>query len=347
MNFKNWVKSWGVIGWAIFIFALLSSYMIYVYFDAFHDGYSDDFNKWGAFGSYFASITGLFAFLGVLYTVKQSNEQAKANEDRGIFFTMLDLYQKKADAVTYKKETGINVFKKIILEMTNRIIIYSIYNEILTNDNFDFSSDPIIYELELKIAESMGTPPINRTFELTINEKEIIINKMKDSIRFQLEYNELKEPTIYINNFEYYFTFSLDLMKFENSKGVLDVYNYKLMRKIADITYKENEQYLGQYFRNIYYLMDMISKFKEKEKYSKIFRAQLSKSELILLLYNAVSSQSSHRTVKLLIENDIFNNIESRDVILYDMQRSLRNIDIKNFISLLFQQYQNDINNVK
>lgn len=61
---KNFI-SIGCVLWSVAVLAIV---MLLVYFFQFGGNLSNDHRRWGEFGSYFASVTGLLAFLGVIYT---------------------------------------------------------------------------------------------------------------------------------------------------------------------------------------------------------------------------------------------------------------------------------------
>jgi hypothetical protein len=58
----------------------------------------------------------------------------------------------------------------------------------------------------------------------------------------------------------------------------------------------------------------MASEFHSPKNYSKIFRAQLSKYELVLLFFNSFGSLSTPKTRELYLNADLFNNLELKDV---------------------------------
>lgn len=73
--------------------------------------------------------------------------------------------------------------------------------------------------------------------------------------------------------------------------------------------YKEYNEIIGHYFRNIYHILKFIKKNSEKKEieidskfYTNILRAQLSNSELALLLLNALSKYGKDELLPLLIE---------------------------------------------
>jgi len=112
--------------------------MIGLYFCNFHEGFSNKDSSWSSFGSYFGSISSLLAFAGILYTIHHSDKRAKVTEqqirtqeERGVFFKMLELYQKQLDSVSYNGEKGTAVFLCMKEYIYNKINMYIIYNEII------------------------------------------------------------------------------------------------------------------------------------------------------------------------------------------------------------------------
>lgn len=89
---------------------------------------------------------------------------------------------------------------------------------------------------------------------------------------------------------------------------------YKAVRRAMDLVYESNKSGLGAYLRTIYYLLNLIRSFDERETLVKIFRAQLSREELVLLFFNAVSSKSNRDVIHLMVDNDMFNNLNLEDL---------------------------------
>ncbi len=84
--------------------------------------------------------------------------------------------------------------------------------------------------------------------------------------------------------------------------------------KAADHCFAPYKNQLGTYFRNAYYILEMTSEFNSPKNYSKIFRAQLSKYELVLLFFNSFGSLSTPKTRELYLNADLFNNLELKDI---------------------------------
>lgn len=111
---------------------------------------------------------------------------------------------------------------------------------------------------------------------------------------------------------------------------------YKAVRRAMDLVYESNKSGLGAYLRTIYYLLNLIRSFDERETLVKIFRAQLSREELVLLFFNAVSSKSNRDVIHLMVDNDMFNNLNLED--LYFVSGSTKDEKIKNIFSLFDEE---------
>jgi len=331
-NVISWIKNN-----MLFIFMCIvlftSVIMLALYFFFFHNNFSDNDISWANFGSYFASITGLLAFTGVLYTAWQSDRKAnkmelqvKTKDERDLFFKMLELYQKQINLVTSNpmasKETvsGNNAFKILIDEINSNIYIYAILEDITTNASETFNDDieQDIYS-KLKIKYKIVPPKDKATIlKIEIEKKQNYSNfeiPIIDSSYKDLS-NRIITKKIFSQNYAYI---------------------YKTMQYACDCVYKKYSFCLGQYFRSIYYLMEMIADSEESDTYFKIFRAQLSTRELCLLLYNAVSNQSSRKVVEYLVNHDIFNNIDSDEILIY--KKMGNDVRVETFIKNILDEY--------
>lgn len=109
--------------------------------------------------------------------------------------------------------------------------------------------------------------------------------------------------------------------------------------KAANHCFALYKNQLGAYFRNTYYILEMASEFNSPQNYSKIFRAQLSKHELVLLFFNSFSSLSTPKTRELYLNADLFNNLELKDVRLKEgaNDESVSRMEYIQFPPTLFQ----------
>ncbi|MBV5283413.1 MAG: hypothetical protein JZU53_13385 [Paludibacter sp.] len=370
MRKGNWTNGMKTLRFLGFAFSFVCVLMLIIYFFHFNGKFAEKSADWANFGSYFGSITGLMAFLAVLFTAIQSekrankaetktllveqeakiaakfakqeadkreakaNEQAVKREERDLFFNMLKMYHRQADLITKNKS-----FFEFTKDEGLVMLVYIIYDSILKDKNFKLSDDPKILLIQHKIAQSYGINADN----LQISREEIAYN-LKERIESLFKEKDFSIPNVesfkdvkFNNELNIY---ALYVLKNATVKFYFNNYIFNIMKGIADMIYIENEDQLGQYFRTVYYILETISTNIEKEKYSKIFRSQLSKYELILLLFNMVSSQSTLETLKLYKDNDIFNNINSKDLMLYKLTKVKYNFDINEFTNMLFNEYE-------
>ncbi len=282
---------------AMYAILIFSSLMLIFYCGWFWGKPSDDSGDWGSFGSYFGSITGLLAFAGVLYTAWQSEQRANKaeeelarREERDLFFKLLDLYQRQVDSISVGNDKGTISFKELTVKVNQYMISYVALEGYRDNKkNFKGYNQFFNQMVTYFSVSSVDAPHRNADFCLKNGDISDILS--------------------------YYFyaeTYGIDIMKTINIEEIS-----QKMKCVADIIYNEFEHLLGQYYRTIFYLLHLTSGFKQKTEYYKIFRSQLSRYELLLLLYNAVSSQSTDEVKLLYKECDLFNNINADDVLGY------------------------------
>lgn len=126
INYKNLVMWWkkkkkvedkqlSNLRWVMWIVGVITCLMPIVYMLNFWDGIiSDESSDWGAFGAYIGAITGLLAFLGVLYTIRQSSIQAVTRDERDLFFKLVEENQKTLDSLIFPAEKKEDVTYGII-----------------------------------------------------------------------------------------------------------------------------------------------------------------------------------------------------------------------------------------
>ena len=345
----------GILVIVIFIICLIMLGAYYYYFRVhLHRGWGN-VDDWGNFGNYMGSITGLLAFAGVLYTVMQSEKRAEEakekakiaeseakareakttedavkREERDLFFKMLSEYQRQADLITKNKS-----FSDFTKDDGIKSIIYIIYENIVSDENFKLSEEADILLIQQEIAQSFGINAHNKAIS-----DDVIAQSLKAEIKKCFETNNFEVPT----NLNYkvlgkeLFQYLVKIISHKNYNQIYDKFIFDTMRGIGNMIFIQNEDQLGQYFRTIYYILDTISTNIERERYSKIFRSQLSKSELTLLLYNAVSSQSTPKTLKLYKTNDIFNNININGFVMSSLNFN-NEYNGNEFINMLYEEY--------
>jgi hypothetical protein len=296
---------------------------------------SGDTGDWGNFGSYLGAITGLLAFSGVLYTASLSEKRAVIRDERDQFFKMLELYKEQVSSVKDQKKTGVEAFEIYGLCANDNLIVYVILKRLI---DLKFTLT-IENKEEIDIIHSVFNN-LKRNINNS-NDDEITGYYRKRIYERDLEFiiKESKRFPETVHYF-YYLEESMDLNK-----------KYLAMKYVGDLIYYKYGHYLGQYFRTICHLQNMIADNTECEKYIAIFRSQLSRYELILLLYYIVSSQLEPEVAQMFVDNEIFMNIFPEDVISCkneidqendkDKQRAIVNDFIKDLVLIKVEESKN------
>lgn len=295
-------KHFGIIVLTIVVIALV---MLAIYGFNFRKlPLSDDSSDWDAFGSYFGAITGLLAFAGVLWSINDSQKQNKETSERDTFFKLLDLHTNKFNSVEYVESTDKSVsaseaFKKYTEEANNYLKHVIIYKSIIQI----IEKHKTILKLPKK-HNSISHIVVYSQFgydSLTDNY-DVVIENINKNLRNNIATKITNEKVI------------PDLLKLFIKLTTEQLYEYS--RIAADAIYHKYGHITGRYFRNFYYAMKITSEFSSNDDYKKLLRAQISRYEIAMNLYNALSSRSSPEMIDLLNEYNLFKDQYIDDVYL-------------------------------
>lgn len=337
-NVKGWLV-WGTIILILVIIVILAFYFIQT------KGKFADKTDWGEFGSLLGAISGLIAFVGVLFTLRQNKQQFLNSEDRAVFFELLRIFISYRDSLQVKridwvyddeqckwKITPYNEF--CTPEKTYRQIYVELYHtfylEIRRGIPENFSKEEFVRKI---IPKEMS----KEQWILIYSQLNVAINNIYSEHEFGIHKGMVNIYPVHINTYDYLCLNAIKIYFEQNNfKPIAEA-----CAKAADHCFAPYKNQLGTYFRNAYYILEMTSEFTSPLKYSNIFRAQLSKYELVLLFFNSFSSLSTIETRRLYLNADLFNNLELKDVRLKEGindESVSRRMEYIHFPPILFQK---------
>ncbi|MCD8032491.1 MAG: putative phage abortive infection protein [Bacteroides sp.] len=340
------------------IISVLISVVLILYFCTFNGGIIADYAAWAAFGYIFASIASLLAFVGVLINQNQLlNTEEKTN-----FNDLLKLYERQVDNLEVGNVKGLKAFQELGVQTKSLIGLTFLYFEI-KNSNDNIALFEIFNSFGTTCSESIGCVYDNvrgtkgydilkieydtSSLENQISSLNDRYNSLSDNEKNELEYlkstlrlriiTTIKKMYDSVNkNASGLFTYSgkklseyISNEDYESCENVFSI--------IGDYYYNFYGAFLGQYYRNVYYLIDSLQNSKNKDKFSKIFRAQLSKDELVILLLNACSSRSTRKTIDMFKSADLFNNLDIDDL-LFVFERGNKTILINSILEISYEK---------
>lgn len=341
VKIKRYVKDWLV--WVIVISILFIIAIVFFYFIQTGGNFEDKKTNWGELGSLLGAITGLIAFVGVLFTLRQNKQQFLNSEDRSAFFELLRIFISYRDSLRVRRHNWKYDDKQCQWKMTS-------CNEICTNEKtyqqICFELHHTFYmEIRRGIPEHFSKDEFKRRIvpqSITMEQYLLTYSRLVvaiDNIYSEYSWSKCGGASIVnpipANAYDYLCLCTIKIyLEQSNLKPIAEA-----CTKAANICFAPYKNQLGTYFRNAYYILEMASEFNSPKNYSKIFRAQLSKDELTLLFFNSFSSLSTPKTRELYLSADLFNNLELKDIRLREgiNDESVSRMEYLNFPSILSQ----------
>lgn len=363
MDIKKWFKNWTALDYLSAIVLVVCIFMIVMYFIYFNEKPSTDSKDWGSFGDYFASVTGLVAFLGVLYTARLSEKRAgdekkesTARDERDQFFKMLELLRNQTENVIahsvipteiYEGTLAFDHYKaEINLGLFRYIITYSIYNlddekyQLLIKSSKESRNNCKAFYLGL-ISSIISID--NLSYHL---KKETYASVDKDSVRLDVvrdiitnyktnAYLTLVQiPTIFHKR-EYiddlYNTISIDI-----SNQIL----YNAFTDVANDIFNKNGSRLDKFCNTFKSILEFVDNYSyNRDSYFGILVSQLSRDQLALLLLYSFSRFTNKTFVKILLDRKVFYYLDFTDLVLFNAPYYENRENLWKIISDLHQQY--------
>lgn len=340
----NYIKR-NVLIVSIVILLISAGIMILKYILQFSEnGLSDNTSDWAHFGSYLGSITGLLAFVGVLYTASLSAKKAEEEKINTLKAEKESIIRKESDILFRMLELLKDNYSNIIAENPHNNDIYyelkalKFYTKLINKLLFShlikifFSTvdNNVIKTLKKKSKEEGNT---NRVFYIKLLEKLSLIvdsvniyNEPKE-MDSDFDFNELKkkisEPrgiTILSEMSEQYIDFNY--LKQLYSDFDLRIEKKELLQSIEETTsnlFNNYGTYLEPFCKSFKGIVEIVGKFNNKESLFCILETQLNRLQLVLFYYFSFSRFSDKSFIKLLIEYEIFYGLDFTDLLIFNV----------------------------
>lgn len=336
--------------WSIGVISGVSVLMLIFYWLNFPCPFSKDQADWGNFGSYMGSITGLLAFIGVLYSIHNANkkteklrEETQMQDERDLFFRLIDSHQRTMETIIAKGDSPQNTFTGLLAlefyarETDNNLHTFLLLLQIGNYKNFeDWANKVNGIKYGASIFRDLKESFKDAAFKTHLNAKIIgeqgiysfiwscanrAINKYhlvpihKYIIRGELEAFRLYPRSIY------------------TKKNELE--KYSIFRIIALCFYTRYSSYLSYHFNNVCYITKMLDSLEnKKEFYMDYWRSKLSSNECLVFFFYLLSGKVNLEIVRLVLKYNLLDSIVSSDIFELEQGENLKIMAI-NFLNKL------------
>lgn len=297
---------------AIIILLLVCGIMLMLYFRNMSENFSSNPSDWGAFGGYLGSITGLLAFSGVLYTVVQSNKSHKENSERDMFFKLLELHNNKVKSIEINDKIGVDAFRLIAELIENNLNYLLLCRYVRMNfmnkkekelsDLCEKHMDLICWLSHINdscfcyMQDDYGRPSNSFSLDYSKAVMDELLRKMNSNLIIKNKIDRLNPQR---------------LEQWLRSVTI----DRNIINPICDYLDSEYGRILDHYFSNIYCLLNEMSSFSNNSNYIGIFRSQLSRYELVVILFHALKYDPSDEQILLLKRFDVLRFFNPKDVL--------------------------------
>jgi len=320
---------------SLILFVISVMLILYAYRFAKY-GLSNNSQDWAYFGSFLGSITGLLAFAGVLYSINESKKQAAINDERNIFFKMLDLYQNKVNNVLLIKEGEKTIsISDLIIDYS---IIAIIYNRFIYNLEYLETDANSKNTILTGIAHSFN----HTSVDIGALESQILFCNKNNLIKFPPDFSDIKKSMVY-------FRFAEKIIAGEKNSLNYDNYCYTIMKYVANCLNMKYGHIFSQYYRNVFNVLEFSYNSTKRDYYGNFFKSQLSSVELAFLLHYSISYDAFKKAIEYFQYYDFFKYVETSYLMLNTLnpnpysKKPEESLSV--FIKKIFHQYKlNQIN---
>jgi hypothetical protein len=275
---------------------------------------SENHSWWGEFGSFIGGISSPFAiiigFCSVLITLIINSEQSVKNLERSNFFSLVDLYIRKKDQlITRSGERGEKAFECLLGEFNRHM------EDALAMACRRMMAHGIFNRRSVKFIIS------SRLYQHNLDEGDVLIGSQKSIDHVCATFKTMKDS----ERWEYLKAFIGPTCNPEPKEEIVeaglqyfyegdDRYRVSIFQDAYDSFYDENGSSIGHHFRNMNQIFLFMADSQDVDFYRKVFRAQLSRYEISILLANGISNYSDEEFASSLIRYKMTKGIYARDL---------------------------------
>ena len=302
-----------------FIIAVCLIYPLYLYRQTF-PYVSNSHSNWGEFGSFLSGTLGsafsLFAFLGLLVSIKNTDKQFIRQSQENSFFTLLGLHTSKVQNITIDGKNGHDAFQ-YLNRQTKQVYIFGsvayVRDKLAKSEIINFQDSIIDYLIKRKKLESdelSNREILSAYIENTENAEEELRGLL----------NEAMSPVNYDTSFS-----DACIIFLENETSSQRI---GFLGEVFDRTYDKYGYLIDHYFKNIYYTLKYIDSSDNLLHFANVFKAQLSRYEITMLYYYLASSFCDQDLKALVKKYGLLSDIYEPDL-CYSMKLTLLKQDIE------------------
>jgi hypothetical protein len=301
--------------------------VLVLYFFKFHCGFSGNQDTWGQFGDLMGGVLNplisLVAILAVYKTIRLTQLQISS----GRFFELIRLHNDHRKEFSYSDEsvscTGSAAFEK--------------YLEIIKKIHRDFCLQYFknrVSQYENGLIEQEYQLVFNRYNKNSLfHFSEVTAISIMSTWKIDDRMNKADEIIVNISERQCLEIISLEYSLVKQAKN--DLVHWST---VYNEFYKHHGNEVGRYFRNLYNILESIEKMRndETESLSKLFRAQMSRSEIALFYFNLLSEYSSDKFYRMVKKYHLLKGLYEEDVCNFG---NYQVIDLGEHLELLKRKY--------
>lgn len=289
--------------------------------------------NWSKLDSLVSSITGLLAFIGVLFAINQSNSRMKEAEARTCYNNAVDTYYKTVENVKCFQKSGSEALSRFAFKIKQDwafTVISNNFNKSLNNPNLekeDEARKPIEY-INKRIKENNSEKYDNN---LPLEELYFKTESLMSDIPFHhslLEYIKLQD--------------NLDVL-------VRDSVLITAKRLFLENEYYQFDNSIERYCQVVFATLEKLEKLdeedekkkkKEKEKtnWAKSYCEFILDTDAIILFLYSMSPKAPKKYIDLFNQQELYNKISVTDLPLCKSKNKVKDEDIKKTFEAIFQK---------